>query len=77
MVDVLIQHCAVPRNTHNFPLGRSLENLKGWRGVSKAKVFKVKYEAKLRVGGVGVKPKNSHGGSIYGNFWKHHLHYFK
>ena len=49
------------------PHGRSLEIPRG-KGVSKAEIFKGKYEAKLEIPGVcgGFKPKTFRGG--YGYF---------
>ena len=60
---------------HTHPMDGLIGNSKGERGVSKAKYFKGKYEAKLEFargaggGGVGneVKPKTFLGGG-YGDF---------
>ena len=66
----------VPENIHTHlpSQGWSLEIPRG-RGVSKAKIFKGKYEAELKIpGGVGVsKPKN-HPLGRYGYFLEPHVH---
>ena len=68
----------VPENIPYQPQGRLLEILRG-RGVSKANIFKGKYEAKLENQGgwsEGVqtkKPSVVGGGGGYGYFMEPHL----
>ena len=52
-------HCAVPENIHTHPKEGHWKFRGG--GVSKAKIFKGKYDAKLEIpggSGRGVQPKN-------------------
>ena len=61
--------CVVPENIHTHPKN-GYWKFQGGEGVSKAKIFKGKYEAKLEIpGGVGgSKPKTHPRSRRYGYF---------